>query len=104
MSASSPADLAVTFRSLARRRREAIGDAGSGSMSDLTAELDSHVAQAAAVMGTADDGESIAAAIEARRAEDWDAAALDDLRRQALDAGAVLRRITTRAESEDRDR
>lgn len=69
-------------------------------MSDLTAELDSHVAQAAAVMGTADDGESVAAAIEARRADDWDTAALDDLRRHALDAGAVLRQLAARAESD----
>ncbi len=99
MSGSTPADLAITFRSLARRTSEAIGDAEPSAVSGLVAELQRHVDAAAATVGSAADGAAVAAAIEQRRAEDWDDVTLEELRRQALDAGAVLRRIATAAEA-----
>ena len=99
MSGSTPADLAITFRSLARRTNEAIGDADPSAVSGLVADLQRHVDAAAAAIGSPADSAAVATAIEQRRAEDWDDATLEDLRRQALDAGAVLRRIAAAAEA-----
>jgi hypothetical protein len=99
MSASTPSDLAVTFRSLARRRREAIGDAPQSALGGLLAELQTHVDAAAAALGTSGDADAVAAAIEARHSEDWDDATLTALRAHALEAGAVLRRIAAAAEA-----
>ena len=102
MSKSTPDDLAIAFRSLARRQREALGDADPSAFGDLDAELQRHVADAAAIVGTSPDGAAVAAAIESRR--DWDDAALAALQRSALDAGAVLRRLAAAvAESSDDD-
>ena len=98
MSASTPADLAVTFRSLARRQREAIGDADPGAVSGLVAELHGHVAAAAAALHTSPDADAVAHAIEAVPADEWDEATLDTLRAEGLAAGAVLRRIQAAAE------
>ena len=99
MSGSTPADLAITFRTLARRTQEAIGDANPAAVSGLVAELQRHVDAAAAAIGAPADATAVADAIERRRAEDWDDATLEDLRREALDAGAVLRRIAAAAEA-----
>jgi hypothetical protein len=100
MSGSSPADLAVTFRSLARRLREAIGDAPESSVIGLVGELRGHVEAAAAVVGTPADGNAVADAIQGRRPDDWDDASLSTLREHALAAGAVLRRIAATTESD----
>jgi hypothetical protein len=101
MSASTPADLAVTFRSLARRQREAIGDADAGALAGLVAELQAHVTAAGATLGTTGDGDAVAGAIERRAPEDWDDATLATLRDEGLAAGAVLRRLAAAAESTD---
>ena len=98
MSASTPSDLAVTFRSLARRQREAVGDADPAALRGLLAELRRHVEAACAAIGTAGDGAAVAAAIERRAPEDWDDATLTTLRDEALAAGAVLRRLAAAAE------
>jgi hypothetical protein len=98
---STPDDLAVAFRSLVRRQKEAIGDADPRALSELTAELQRHVDAAAAAVGSAADGNAVAAAIESRR--DWDDATLRSLQQTALDAGAVLRRLAAAAESEQHD-
>ncbi len=100
MSGSTPDDLAVTFRSLARRSREAIGDADPGPLGELVAALQRHVDAAAATIGSASDADAIAAAIEARPAEAWDEPTLDALRREALDAGATLRLLAAAAEAQ----
>ncbi len=101
MSASTPADLAVTFRSLARRQREAIGDADPGVVSGLLAKLQGHVAAAATALHTAPDAEAVAQAIEAVPADEWDEATLDTLRAEGLAAGAVLRSIQAATEEDD---
>ena len=100
MSGSTPADLAITFRSLGRRQREAIGDADAGSLAGLVAELQGHVAAAGAAVGTTGDGDAVAAAIERRPANEWDDATLATLRAEALAAGGVLRRIAAAAEAQ----
>jgi hypothetical protein len=103
MAATTPADLAVTFRSLARRSREAIGDADPAPLGGLVAQLQRHVDAAAATLGSAPDAGSVAAAIEARPADAWDEPTLDALRREALDAGATLRRLAAAAEAQQAD-
>jgi len=99
MSGSTPSDLAVTFRSLARRQREAIGDVNPAAVAGLNRELDGHVHAAADLLGAGRDPTAVADAIEQRPAEDWDDATLEALRQHALEAGAVLRRIAREAES-----
>ena len=98
MSATTPADLAVTFRSLARRQREAIGDADPGALGGLVAEVDGHVAAAGAALGVGADPGAIADAIDAEPADRWDEATLATLRAEALAAGAALRRLADAAE------
>jgi hypothetical protein len=100
MTASTPADLAVTFRSLARRSREAMGDADPAALGGVLADLQQHVARAAGLVGSASDAEAVAKAIETRRADEWDGATLDALRQEALDAGATLRRLAAAAEAQ----
>ena len=103
MSASTPDDLATTFQSLARRRREAIGDADPATLGALTDELQRHVDAAAGAVGSAADATAVAAAIRARPVDAWDDATLESLRREALDAGAVLRRLAAAAEAATAD-
>ncbi len=93
MSKSTPADLAVAFRSLVRRRDEAVEAAEGAPVGALLAELDGHVAAAAGVVGSAPDLTAVADAISARSLDAWDNASLDALRRIATDAGSVVRRI-----------
>ena len=89
MSSSSPADLAVTFRSIPRRLREAYGDDQPAAGSDLASQL----AAAGRLLGTSPDPVAIATAIEARRPKEWDDATLEGLRQVGLEVGAELRRI-----------
>ena len=104
MTGSTPADLAVTFRSLARRLREALeGREPTGATVGPVAELHSVVAAAAAELGVpgpsgadlAPAGDAIATAIERISADEWDDARLDRLRQLALDAGRLLRTIAS---------
>jgi len=90
MSTTSPADLAITFRSVPRRVREALGDDVPAS----GAELHDQLAQAAGLLGTATDATAIADAIERTRADAWNAATLDSLRAVALEVGQQLRKLT----------
>ncbi len=91
MNKSTPHDLAVTFRSLARRQREAIG------------ELHQHVEAAAKVLGTPSDANAVADALVNRPADAWDVETLDTLRQEALAIGAVLRRIAATTGADDQD-
>jgi hypothetical protein len=100
MAGSSPADLAVTFRSVDRRLREALdGEPPNDDAAGLVAELDQLVMAVAQDVGAAgganlhDRGEAIAAAIERVPADHWDPAQLERLRSAALDAGRLLRTI-----------
>ncbi len=100
MSPTTPDDLAVAFRSLARRQREALGDANPAAHAGLIAELRGHLDAAAAAMHTSPDAESLARAIEDRPADMWDDATLATLRQHALEAGAVLRKLSAAAGSD----
>jgi hypothetical protein len=103
VSGSSPADLAVAFRSLSRRLREAIGDGSESTVVGLASELRDHIDAAARVLGTSADADAVADAILVRRPDDWDQPTLDELRRHALEAGAVLRRIAAATETDAED-
>ncbi len=103
MSSSSPSDLAVTFRSIPRRLREAIGDTPPGVTAGITAELNEQIAIAAKLMRTAPDPVAIADAIDAVPADDWDDDRLAALRTTALDIGRLLRAIAAVAEGDSDD-
>jgi hypothetical protein len=87
MSKSTPADLAVAFRSMDRRRREAIDAADGAAVTDLLAAHDREIAAAATIERTPSD--------------DWDEAILDLLRQHASDAGIALRRVVEAAPPAD---
>ena len=93
MSKTTPDDLVVAYRSLPRRRAEAVDAADAAPVGGLLTEFDQHITAAAALLGTAADPQAIAAAISSRPARDWDGATIDRLRHHATEAGAVLRRI-----------
>lgn len=107
MSESSPADLAVAFRSFPRRLSEALGSLAP----DVRARAASHAAAvtselhaAAAALGVPAQGEPAALAgaladkIDVVRPDAWDDATLAALRRHALAIGASLRSITDLAD------
>ena len=98
MSSSSPGDLAVTFRSIPRRLREAIGDTPASATADIASELNDQIAIAAQAIRSAADPTAIADAIEAVPADAWDDATLNSLRTCALDVGRLLRAIAAAAE------
>jgi hypothetical protein len=98
MSSSSPSDLSVTFRSVARRLREAVGDSPASATASIVSELNEQIAIAAKVMHSAPDSGAIADAIEAVPADAWDESTLNSLRTTALDVGRLLRAIAAAAE------
>ena len=102
MSASTPADLAVTFRSLDRRRREAIGDADPAAVSGLAAELQRHIDAAAAVIDRRPTPTRWPRRSRPVPPTTGTRPRSTTLRRHALDAGAVLRRIAAAAEAAQR--
>lgn len=101
MSKTTPADLAVAFRSLVRRRGEALDAANGAPVGGPLAELDRVIAAAAAIVGSAPDPAAVAAAIESRSVEDWNTATLDQLRGLATDAGTIVRRIAESGPDQD---
>jgi hypothetical protein len=96
MSESSPEDLAVAFRSFARRRREAIGDADPSVVADLGAQFDQNLAGAAAALGVAAAPGAIADELERRRSEDWDDQTLATVRQHATEAGRIVGEMAAR--------
>jgi len=105
MSRTGPRDLAVAFRSLARRLREALGDSDETGAKDTpaAAELRSIVAAAATDLGVPAEGdlaamgEAVARAIEQTPADAWDTARLDRLRDLTQRAGSLLRAVAAEA-------
>jgi hypothetical protein len=103
MSSSSPSDLAVTFRSVPRRLREAIGDTPPGVTSSIASELNEQIGIAAKLIHSASEPGAIADAIEAVPADEWDESTLASLRSTALDVGRLLRAIAAVAEGDGDD-
>jgi hypothetical protein len=98
MSSASPTDLAITFRSVPRRLREARGEHAHETTAAPTAELHGLLAEAGRLMGTSDDPTAVADSISSTHADDWDDALLARLREIALDLGRLLRHIAALAE------
>ncbi len=101
MSESSPFDLAVAFRSMPRRLREALDPLGgnSGPVRGLLAEFMSLIDDAARLLDCPASMDEIARTIEETPADGWDADDLKTLRSQALDAGRLLRAIDAAAQN-----
>src|SRR5829696_88877 len=93
MSSTSPSDLAITFRSIPRRLREAQDDTPAALTQPHTRAIGDHLATAGALMHTGSTPAEIAGAIEAVPAGDWDEQTLDQLRSIALELGRVLRAV-----------
>jgi hypothetical protein len=101
MSSSSPGDLAVTFRSIPRRLREAVGDTPPAATASITSELDEQIGVAANLVHSSAEPGAIADAIEAVPADAWDESTLASLRTAALDVGRLLRAVAAVAEGDD---
>jgi hypothetical protein len=102
VSETSPADLAIAFRSFGRRLREALEpvEGDRSAVSSMINELDQVIAEASRSAGaTGSSAEAVADALEARSPTTWDEATLDALRRSAMDAGRLLRAIAAAAEA-----
>jgi hypothetical protein len=93
MSSSSPEDLAVAFRSVTRRLREAQGDAPAELTAEPSGRLDRQLAAAGTLLHVTPAPDALAAAIEAIPADAWDESTLDGLRAIALEVGRLLRQI-----------
>lgn len=101
MSSTSPSDLAITFRSIPRRLREAQGDTAAEVTQPHTSAIARHLASAAGLMHTTADAAALADAIDSVPADDWDETTLAQLRSIALELGGELRRVA--AANPDRD-
>jgi hypothetical protein len=100
VSKSSPEDLAVAFRSFARRFDEAVADGAPESemaieLKDLIARVAWSLDVPAGDLRATSNG--IADAIATRRANQWTDSELDGLRASALEAGKLLRAIEATA-------
>ncbi len=101
MAGSSPSDLAVAFRSFARRLHDIMNepDGDPAAAQPHIDALNATVNDAAAKLGVAAGGDlaatgqAIARRIDETPADKWDEPALDALRAAALAAGNHLRQI-----------
>lgn len=100
MSSASPADLAVTFRSVPRRLHEAQGDAPHEIIANPASELQGLLGEAGRLLGTNEDPTTIADAISNVHADDWDDVTMKRLREIALDLGRLLRHIAALSEAD----
>ena len=98
MSSASPGDLAVTFRSVPRRLREAHGDTPNDEFDRLSGDMNRLLGEAGRLLGTTADPTRLADTIAATCADAWSEATLDRLREIALELGQQLRKITAAGE------
>jgi hypothetical protein len=104
MTGPAPSDLAVAFRSFARRLREASAGVDDldlmASASPLVTQLEALIARVAGELGVHHDtdlaatGSAIADRIETTPADAWQPGQLKRLESEALEAGNLLRRIS----------
>jgi len=94
MSNSSPADLAVAFRSLSRRLSQAPDETTPADVvAGASTSVQSEVAAAAALLGASPTADAVAAAITARHANDWTDADLAALQDHAMRAAKAIRTV-----------
>ena len=92
MSDSSPADLAIMFRSVPRRLREARGELADELIGPQLSSIGRRLTRAGELVRTTADPASIADAIESAPADTW-GSELDELRTLAFDLARDLRAI-----------
>ena len=96
MSASAPSDLAVAFRSLARRLREASSDDTSpAAIAAAESAVNAAIASAASVLHSSPSADAVASAIQARKAREWNDADLTAIQGHANAAAAAIRGLQT---------
>jgi hypothetical protein len=100
MSDSSPADLAIAFRSMPRRLREALEplEGNTGPVRELLGEFMALIDDAARLLDCPASMVEIADHIDSIPADEWTDRDLQELRANALDAGRLMRAIATAAE------
>ena len=99
MSTSSPADLAVAFRSLHRRLRDAATeDVPPQAVTTAETAVTAAVSRAADVLGCNAEAESVAAGLTARHASDWTDADLAAIQAAADQAARAIRELSDLAE------
>ncbi|MEO6122383.1 MAG: hypothetical protein ABIR32_01640 [Ilumatobacteraceae bacterium] len=92
MTTSSPADLAVAFRSLPRRLEQAPNDdTPTPAIAAAAAAVHDAIVSAATLLGSAATAESVAVAIEHRHLPDWDDVDLTTLQATAIRAAQAIR-------------
>jgi hypothetical protein len=99
MSQSTPDDLAISFRSLPRRLREAsIGDVDPLDVAHASTVLDEAVAAAALIVACSPTVESLVVAIEQRPLNEWTDAQLAAVQGYATAAGTAIRVLHDKAD------
>lgn len=94
MAKSTPDDLAVAFRSLARRLRDAQhDDTAPADVATAEAAVQGAVTAAATVLGATATAEGVASAIQERHVDDWRDHELDALQTHANDAARAIRTL-----------
>lgn len=91
MSRSSPADLAVAFRSVPRRVRDALEGCEDASTWSGHSRIETALREAADLVGASCDPSELAEVIDRRRAADWTDSDLSRLQTLALQLGALVR-------------
>lgn len=99
MSNSSPADLAVAFRSLPRRLDSAAADAPAPAITAARAGVDDAISQVARLLGAPVSAAAVADAIDQRRLEDWADSDLQQIQTHADAAGRAIRVLSDAAEA-----
>ena len=100
MSTSSPDDLAVAFRSLPRRLRQAsTHDVAPEAITRATNELQRSISAAASLMTCTANADNVADAIQRRRTAEWTDDQLLQLQTCAQSAGRALRDLEDLASS-----
>ena len=99
MSQSTPDDLAISFRSLPRRLREAsIGDVDPTDATHASKLVDEAVAGAALIVGCSPTIESLATTLEQRPLNEWTDAQLATVQGYATAAGTAIRLLHDKAD------
>lgn len=100
MSQSTPADLAIAFRSIPRRLREAgIGSVDPIDVTQTTAVVDDVISATAKLMGCDATVDAIAVAIERKPLAEWTDGQLHAVQAHATTAGTAVRALHDRNDS-----
>jgi hypothetical protein len=91
MSRSSPADLAVAFRSVPRRIRDALDGCEDATNWSGHARIETALREAAVLVGASSDPIQLADMIDRRQPVDWTDSDLSRLQTLALQLGALVR-------------